>query len=463
MTAPPIAPDDEMYRPEVQAILDRANRSLHGAVNPTALPKIVSAFCAELDPDDIAARDRLSEIAYGVGMDPAVVQKALVDGKRRKRKSKNAPDIIATPWQWRDPASIPRRQWLYGSHYIRKYLSCTFAPGGIGKSSLTTVEALTMMTGRALLGIVPNETVNVWIWNGEDPQDETDRRIAAAMQHYGIPSGEVNGRLFCDSGRTTPITIATQTRTGTTIHASAVTAIVDQINRHDIGVMIIDPFVSSHAVTENDNGAINAVAKQWAHIADVTGCAIELVHHTRKTNGAEATTEDGRGAGALLAAARAARVLNRMSKDDAEKTGVDVTAMWSYFRVDTGKSNMAPPASAADWYHMVSVEIANGDKVGVATSWTCPQPFDGVTVMHLRAAQKAVAEGGPWRRDSRATAWVGKPIAAVLGLDPADKAARTRINTMLNTWIANGMFRVVIRKGEDRHEFEFVEVGKWAD
>ena len=30
---------------------------------------------------------------------------------------------------------------------------------------------------------------------------------------------------------------------------------------------------------------MDAVATEWAHIADVTNCAIELLHHTRKTGG----------------------------------------------------------------------------------------------------------------------------------------------------------------------------------
>jgi hypothetical protein len=38
-----------------------------------------------------------------------------------------------------DPKTIPRREWLYGRHYIRKYLSTTIAPGGVGKSALLTV------------------------------------------------------------------------------------------------------------------------------------------------------------------------------------------------------------------------------------------------------------------------------------------------------------------------------------
>jgi hypothetical protein len=38
--------------------------------------------------------------------------------------------ITATPFVWIDPASIPKREFLYGRHYIRGFMSTTIAPGG---------------------------------------------------------------------------------------------------------------------------------------------------------------------------------------------------------------------------------------------------------------------------------------------------------------------------------------------
>jgi hypothetical protein len=76
---------------------------------------------------------------------------AELDRIRRKRRAreeaagamppKSRPKVAATPHVWRDPATIPPRAWLYGRHYIRKFVSCTVAPGSLGKSSLAVVEA----------------------------------------------------------------------------------------------------------------------------------------------------------------------------------------------------------------------------------------------------------------------------------------------------------------------------------
>ena len=96
------------------------------------------------------------------------------------------PLIEARAFVLRDPKTLTKRQQLYGTQLIRKFGSATFAPSGSGKTNLMIVEALAMVTGRALLGILPPQRVRVWYWNGEDPYDELERRIGAACLHYGI-------------------------------------------------------------------------------------------------------------------------------------------------------------------------------------------------------------------------------------------------------------------------------------
>jgi Bifunctional DNA primase/polymerase, N-terminal/AAA domain len=327
----------------------------------------------------------------------------------------STPTISASPFVWHDPVNIPPRAWLYGRHYIRQFLTCTIAPGGHGKTSLAIVEALAMASGRPLLGIAPSERARVWIWNGEDPMDELNRRITAAMLHHQIAPEQIEGYLFRNTGRETPITLATQTRSGTTVDQAVVTILIETIRQNQIDVLIVDPFVKSHKVTENDNVAIDLIATQCAQIADLTNCAVELLHHPKKTGGGEIGVEDARGAVSLTNAARSVRLLNKMTKQEAEDAGIEDA--WRYFRIDNGKANMAPPPEKADWYKLASITLDNGDNVGAVTAWTWPNPFEGVTAQDLRAAQKEVSEGGPWRVNSQADNWIGKPVAKALKLD----------------------------------------------
>jgi hypothetical protein len=342
-------------------------------------------------------------------------------------------------------------------------MSCTIAPGGVGKSSLEIGEAISMTTGRNLIGYAPAHPLNVWYWNGEDPAEEIERRIAAIMLYYHVDPSEIEGRLFVDSGRDTGIVIASKTRNGVIIAHPVIEEIIATIRENSIDAFVVDPFVRSHAVTENDNSEIEIVAAQWAEIADRGNCAVELVHHSRKTGGGEVTVEHSRGGIALIDKSRSARVLNQMTREEADR--VDIKHPGFYFRVDNGKANLAPPSEKAAWHCLNSVSLGNGsgealdDHVQVVTAWTMPDPLAAMTADGLIAAQLAVSQGGPWRESAQAANWVGKPIAAALGLDLANKAHREKVKIILKAWMDKGLFVITEGRDEARIARKFVEVG----
>lgn len=367
----------------------------------------------------------------------------------------------ATPFTWRDEAAIPPRKWLYGRHLLRKFLSVDIAAGGVGKSSLKIGEALAMASNRPIYGKdVFEGPLNVWLYNLEDPSEETERRLHAAAKRFAIKPEDVEGRLFVDSGRDQPCVLAEETKEGVRIAVPIVDAIIAQIKARRIDVLVIDPFVSSHDVSENDNGAIDKVAKQWARIADVCDCSINLVHHVRKQNGAEATADSARGAKALTDAARSVHVFNKMSKDEAEAAGITPEEAGFIFRVQNDKANLSPPEKA-DWYRMNNTDLVNGDQVGVACPWAWPDPFDGVSITHLRAVQTLIGKD-EYREDVRASKWAGKAIAEVLQLDPEERASRKRITSILKEWIRNGALEIVETEDAHRKIRKQVIVGKWA-
>jgi len=377
-----------------------------------------------------------------------------------------APSILRpNQFAWRDPVTIPTRKWLYGRCLIRKFVTATISAPGVGKSSLGLAEDVAMTTGRALLGHSIATPRRVWSWNGEDPLEELERRVAAICLHYDVKPEEIGDRLFLDSGRNKEIIIARAERSGFSIAMPILTAVKQAIIDYRIDVLRIDPFVSCHRVVENDNNAIDTVVKTWAKIADETDCAIELVHHSRKTGGAEVSVEDARGASALLGAVRSARVLNQMTEDEATKAGVENRRL--YFRSDDGKANLAPPSEKSEWFNLVSVPLGNGaggpdDLVGVATAWRWPDPLDRVSVHDLRAVQEIVAEGR-WRANAQAKDWVGHAVAKALKLDAANKRDKAKIISLLKIWTANGMFVEVEGKDEKRQTKTFVEVGTPAN
>ncbi len=404
--------------------------------------------------------------------DPDLRAEAEDERKRHREAKSNGHDtsrrvIAATPFRWVDPRTIPRRQFLYGRHLIRRFVSGKIAPGGYGKSSLTVAEALAMVTSRPLLGDEPAGKLRVWQINLEDPEDELQRRFAAAALHYGITADDIGDRLFVDSGRKVDIVIATESRDGIEIAVPVVEAIKAEILAKALDVLQIDPFVACHAVAENDNTKIAAVARQWAAIAETTGCAIELVHHARKAApGQVLTAEDARGASALLAAVRSAQVLNGMTKEEAERANIENPA--SYFSITNGKSNLAPRSDKVTWRHIVGVPLGNGDAtydpkgdyVGVVEPWSWPDPFAEVGPEDAKEVQRRIGHG-EWREDQRSTTWAGIVVADVLGLDASDKAAKAQIRALVAGWLATGALRVVTRKDDRRMNKKFIEVGQW--
>lgn len=371
---------------------------------------------------------------------------------------KPAPAIRATPFTWRDEHEIPARQWLYGRHLLRKFVSVDVAAGGVGKSSVKIGEALAMASGRPLYGRDVHEgPLTVWLYNLEDPAEETERRLHATAKWFKIHPLELEDRLYVDSGRDQRCVIAHESPHGATIAAPVVEQIIAEIQRRGIDVLIIDPFVSSHEVSENDNRAIDQVAKEWGRIADRCSCAINLVHHVRKGNGAETNTDSARGAKALTDAARSVIVYNRMTEDEAGLAGVPQDQRAFYFRTQNDKANLSPPEKA-EWFRMNNVELANGDQVGVACPWIWPELFDGISTAKAQAVQRAVAEG-QYRRDPRSGEWVGHIIAQIIGMD-VDKD-RPRLNAVIKEWLKNEVLKIVEHEDEQRRPRQYVEVGRW--
>jgi hypothetical protein len=382
-----------------------------------------------------------------------------------------------TPFSFVPAAQIPRREWLYGHHMIRRFVSATVAPGGVGKSSLLLTEAMAMATGRNLLGEGVRKPLRVWYFNGEDPRDELQRRLEAVRQHYDVDPEEIGDRLFIDSGRERDLVIATQTKAGTVILEPCVEALVEAIRRLEIDVLVIDPFVSSHSVPENDNNAIDQVAKKgWGRVAELGNCAVELSHHVRKTGGEAATVEDARGGSALLAAVRSARVLNQMPTELGERYGLSERERRTTFSVENGKANLAPPPEGRSWFRLESVAILNGgtmdldgevitlpsDFVAVPRPWTPPDPLADVSPADLEAVKKAMG-AKRWRKDHQSPDWAGHPVAKALGLDLEQPRDKAKVRALLAKWRVEGTFAETEALDKNRRQRAFLEVPPCAD
>jgi hypothetical protein len=361
-----------------------------------------------------------------------------------------------TVFEWSDPAAIPTRDWLYGSHLCRGYVSLTIASGAVGKTSLKIVEALSLATGRSLLGQNVPRPIRVWLFNLEDDAVELRRRVSAAMIYYNIKPDDIGDRLHIDGGKA--LVVTKTTRTGTVINEPVVDAVIEAVLALEIDVLFVDPFISSHDAPESDSGAMDLVMKSgWVRIVREGNCAVELCHHTTKadTSSGLATAMSGRGSGAVVAACRSVQVLNKMTLDESKKAGLPSPA--GYFSSKDDKENLTPEAYSRDWYKMASVSLGNGgkgnlaefrsDNIGVVTRWHWPTAasfLEGVTPLQVEEIKERL-KAGEYRRDGQAKAWAGYVISDVLDLgqsketlQPGDKA---RVARMLDAWITAGVLK----------------------
>lgn len=373
-----------------------------------------------------------------------------------------------TPIEDFNPLTLPKRRWIYGRTYIRDYVSLTASAGGIGKTSLTMVEAVAIATGKPLLNQPVHERTKVWIVNLEDPRSEGLLRLAAVMQHYNIKHADMAGWLFLDGEDDIRITLAAETREGVTENDALLQYMTNKIKQLGIGVVIIDPLIGAHQVNENSNMAVQVVVAMLRKLARDTGASVHPVHHIRKGNGDDATVDSVRGANALIGAARAARVLNKVTEEAAEKLGLEGDAAKGVFRSDDAKTNLAAPSDKATYLQTIGVQIANGEHIAVVIPITLPDAFEGITAEAAMKAQRIIGKAAdtdePYRESIQAKRWAGHAIGEVLDIDTTEKAGKARVQLIIKQWIKTDVLR--IEKVEDPRqgrEIQILVVGTWIN
>ena len=369
------------------------------------------------------------------------------------------PMVAATPWQHVPSDATPPRDFLYGTHIVRRFASMTVAPSKVGKSSLTTVDVLAMTTGRTLLPHMrPKGTLRVWYINGEDPLEELQRRITAAMLRHKIEPADIGDRLFLDSGRSLRLVTAIEDKNGVKLLHPLISALVAELQARRIDVLVIDPFVSSHEISENNNSGIDMVMTEWIRVADQAGVGIEFVHHARKASQGsdpDASVDAARGASALVAKMRSVRALARMTKKEGKQLGL-TTAYRSLFRVTDAASNLAPWVDdETEWLKLDNVDLGNGvvdaadgssrwregDHVAVVVAWSVGSG-DGAKADVPSVLQVLGAE--PWREDAQARDdWVGNVVAMALNLDLAEPDDKAQVKRLIGQWVKSGILERV--------------------
>ena len=222
--------------------------------------------------------------------------------------------------------------------------------------------------------------------------EELHRRVAAICQRYNLDMAELEGWLFLTTPREFELRVAEGYMDVKTDNAT-INRIHDQIEANAIDVAILDPLVKLHSVREADVG-MDRVIGVFQAVADEHGCSVEIVHHTRKGAAGQGDAmqggDDMRGSSSIQGAVRSQRMVNVMPTAEAARLQIPEADRRRYIRITNEKTNYAPPGHGG-WFKLASVELANGDCVGVVEPWR--HPDEGGEITPEMAAMQARAEG----------------------------------------------------------------------
>jgi hypothetical protein len=366
---------------------------------------------------------------------------------------------------WLPPSYIPPRQWLYGNVLLRRFVSLLVASGGVGKTALTMSMGTSMLIGRGLIGQHVFLPLNVLMLNLEDPAEEFDRRMVATLNYHGVSTADFQGKLFVEHGRKRRLVFAQSTGSyDDAVWFPDKKLLTEFVCDNGIDVVFVDPFINSVEIQENDNGQMNAAGRAWAELADAGNAGVLLSHHMRK-GGVAGQIDDGRGGGALKDAIRAGFTLTPMTEQEADGFGIASKERRFYVRLDEGKQNLAPPADAATWFRLNSVDLQNGDEVypngdhvQAISKWRPTSPLaalDPKRINEILDELEAGLDGEPYAptmRGGRSPRWAGNVVKKFC--EHTDKQAQQ----VIDQWLRTGLLLITTFKNTERKEKKGVSV-----
>jgi hypothetical protein len=341
-----------------------------------------------------------------------------------------------------DYGPIPPRRWLLGTNFCIGFLSGLTGAGAAGKTAIRLLQFIALALGRALTGEHVFKRTKVLIVCLEDDEDEVRRRVRAACIYHKIIESDLDGWLYYWTPR--DLRLLEVDQYGHAEPGELGDALRQIIKQLDIGLVSVDPFVKSHAASENDNNLIDQAASLFLQVAHDCGCACDYVHHHRKGIAIAGDPDSARGAGSLVNASRLVKTATKMSEQEAKDLVVTAADRRFLVRLDDAKLNIAPPAAETVWFKLVGVDIdngtedyPNGDNVQTVERWYPPSPvndFPKTKVAEIFAELRAGPGDGEFYspQPNAKERWAGTVISESTGKSEAEA------KRILAAWIKNG-------------------------
>lgn len=406
-------------------------------------------------------------------------------------------------------SELPPTEWLIRYIHARKYVGLTAGVGGLAKTQLMLTEIVSIATGVDLLDHGGVRKGRVLLLNKEESLADIQKRLRAVVMHHrtrlglsieqveragwqkllgplaGPPTEQAasvegfdfGGNLVVTSGRDLPLEFGREHRGEWSLNVEELRDVAQLVTHYGAAMLVIDPLILFHNLNENDNKQMGKLMAALGGMAEALNIAIEVVLHNRKGGAAEGdgSADAIRGASALVAQARRARVLKRMTAKEAGALGVAARDAPRHFRLENAKGNLQPPPEKEDWFHVASTPIDNaaddlsGDVLGVPERFTPLPVLAGLTYEQLTLIHQA-AGGEPGEckvnyrpgKDGTMAGWFADRVAWALGWTAlpapgtaAHEAYRAASNRRLKALVERGVLAIeavggiAARRGRD--------------
>jgi hypothetical protein len=319
---------------------------------------------------------------------------------------------------------------------VRNAFEYASGPGGAGKSSLVLTIAAHLAVGQNFLGLEVVRAGKSIIYNAEDDREEMSQRLWAICAQYGFDFKVVSERICMLSSDDINLQL---TEGKNTMNTKAIASILKAAQDPEVVFLSIDPLIEVHNLREDDNADMRFVMSILRWLAQEANVAVLVSHHTKKPAAASSASfagdpDSARGASAIVYAARISLTLHGASRDDCDLYGIDEDQRSHYVRLDDAKMNYSLMRDRPQWLKRESVQVYQGDVVGVLI------PFDAQE--SRKGARKVMARVLHAEMTTRAKATCSIPEAAeyLKSGDPLyEKLPMVALKSRIETYLSGGV------------------------
>jgi RecA-family ATPase len=199
-----------------------------------------------------------------------------------------------------------------------------FAAGGVGKTTLTLYEAVTLALGRPLYRFEPLAPCKTVIITAEDPREILVARLQLIMEGMNLSAIErkqVFERVRVWDVSSCQLRLCEVVNDAVDPHLENINLLGGWLLEFKPDLVVFDPCVSFGIGESRTNDGEQGIVTALRMLRNQLDCCVQVIHHTGKQNARDRTTDQytGRGGSALPDGSRMVSVITSMNASEFQR------------------------------------------------------------------------------------------------------------------------------------------------